>query len=100
MEQVTELEWTPSTHHQVPQPAGHLCAAWYEAIQPPAVKILYALAHTKGEVDSMHSLNAELVAALENIAENSNESNEWDAVDKLRANEQTARKALARATGQ
>ena len=48
-------EWVPSTHHNVPQPAGHDCAAWYEWAQPEACEILHALAHTKAERDALRS---------------------------------------------
>jgi hypothetical protein len=54
--------WTPQTHGDVPQPAGKLAADWYEATQPTPCDLLYALAHTKAQVDS-------LVAALREVCD-------------------------------
>ena len=55
--------WNPPTGHNVPQPAGHDCADWYERVQPPAVEILYALAHVKGECDRLRTALEEMVWA-------------------------------------
>ncbi len=41
----------------------------------------------------------ELLAALQAIADNSDEADEWDAVDRLHANADTARAAIAKAEG-
>jgi hypothetical protein len=49
----TPLAWTPKTDSSVPQPAGHQCADWYAFMVPDAETILYALAHTKGDVDRL-----------------------------------------------
>lgn len=59
-------EWTPSTHHVAPQPAGRQCANWYQRCQPSAEEILYALAHTKGERDTLRAALEELIASLGN----------------------------------
>lgn len=54
-------DWTPNTHHQVPQPAGKQCADWYERVNPDADEILYALAHTKGQLDALAAALREFV---------------------------------------
>lgn len=66
------MNWTPSTHHQVPQPAGHQCADWYERVQPPAVEILYALAHTKGELDEVLDVLRDLIVAEDDYGDETN----------------------------
>ena len=50
-----QLEWVPQTDSTVPQPAGRLCAAWYQAVVPDDETLLYALAHTKGEADRLRA---------------------------------------------
>ena len=60
-------EWVPSTHHNVPQPAGHECAEWYKWANPDACAILYALAHTKGERDALRAQMVELAGALRDV---------------------------------
>lgn len=66
------MDWTPNTHHQVPQPAGHQCADWYERVKPPAVEILYALAHTKGELDEVLDTLCNLIIAEEDYGDEDN----------------------------
>lgn len=43
--------WKPTIHHKVPQPAGAQCADWYRKENPTPEDMLYALAHTKGDLD-------------------------------------------------
>ena len=50
-----KLEWVPKTNGTVPQPAGRLCAAWYQAVVPDAETVLYALAHIKGDADKLRA---------------------------------------------
>lgn len=42
---------------------------------------------------------ADVIVALKNIVANSEETNEWDAVDKLHENLETAKEALAKVEG-
>ena len=58
------VQWIPSTHHQVPQPAGKQCADWYVQFQPSATDILYALAHTKGQRDNLAESLRECIEAV------------------------------------
>ncbi|MDP2621577.1 MAG: hypothetical protein Q8P46_15635 [Hyphomicrobiales bacterium] len=78
----TPLPWTPSTHHDVPQPAGSQCAAWYEAVHPSACDILYALAHTKGERDKLVSALRPFCADPETAA-HSGHAEDYDAARAL-----------------
>jgi hypothetical protein len=90
-------EWTPSTHHQTPQPAGSDCAAWYERCNPGAEDLLYALAHTKGDADKLREALLGLVCATEETLRAHPETS-CCVITKKRC--EAARAALTSATGE
>lgn len=60
-----ELKWRPSVHSDVPQPAGKMCADWYTGDLPGAEDLLYALAHTLGQVHALERKAAHFDALRE-----------------------------------
>ena len=86
---------TQSTH-------SHPTRFWETLVESSdgLVAVGHGLTHQESDANAaLVAAAPELLAALKTIAENSAEENEWDAVEKLHANETLARAAIAKAEG-